>query len=364
MRVLHVINSLVAGGAERLLSDLLPAIAGLGFDISLVVLDAKNDAFSTRLRDAGIPVVWSNPRSGSIYSPLRIPELARIVQAAAPDIVHAHLAPSFHWAAWADRGPVLLATEHATHNRRMNLPLVRGLERAVYRRYDRVVCVSPDTADALSRWLGLPSDHFPVIPNGIPLDRFSGQHRPASDVVAWLRGRRGIAMTARLIPAKGHSVALSALALLPASWCMVFAGDGPERHALELLALRLGVRDRCLFLGARMDIPDVLASCSVYLQSSFAEGFGIAALEAMAAGLPVVTSDAPGLADLVRDAGVLFAPGDELGCSRAILRAWDDAKACVARGSERAAHYSIERCAASYAGLYAERAAAQRMAIQ
>lgn len=360
MKVLHVINSLVAGGAERLLSDLLPAIARLGFDVSLVVLDARNDVFSDQLRDAGIAVSFVNTRGGSIYSPLRIPELAQAIQQRQPAIIHTHLAPSFHWAAWTGRGPVLMATEHATHNRRMNMPLVRGVERFVYKRYDRVVCVSPDTAAALSRWLGLPLDHFPVIPNGIPLARFAVHHEPAADVTQWLRGRHAIGMTARLIQAKGHDVALEALALLPAPWCMVFAGDGPERQALELLARRLGVEDRCLFLGARMDIPAILAACAVYLQSSYAEGFGIAALEAMAAGLPVVASDAPGLAELVRDAGVLFAPGDAHGCYRAILLAWDDARSCAARGFARAAQYSIERCAGSYAQLYTDRAAAGR----
>jgi glycosyltransferase involved in cell wall biosynthesis len=364
LKVLHVINSLVAGGAERLLSDLLPSIARLGFDVGLVVLDARNDVFSDQLREAGIAVSFVNTRGGSIYSPLRIPELALAIQQRQPDIIHTHLAPGFHWAAWTGRGSVLMATEHATHNRRMGLPLVRGFERFVYKRYDRVVCVSPDTAAALSGWLGLPLDHFPVIPNGIPLARFAVHHEAAIDVTQWLRGRRAIGMTARLIQAKGHDIALAALALLPASWCMVFAGDGPERQALELLARKLGVEDRCLFLGARMDIPAILAACAVYLQSSYAEGFGIAALEAMAAGLPVVASEAPGLAELVRDAGVLFASGDAQGCCRAILKASGDAGLYVAKGLTRAAQYSIERCADSYARLYIDRAAAGQTGIR
>lgn len=162
-------------------------------------------------------------------------------------------------------------------------------------------------------------------------------------------------MTARLVPAKGHEVALGALTRLPEELCMVFIGDGPERPRLEELARKLGVAPRCRFLGSRTDVPAILDACDMYLQTSHAEGFGIAALEAMAAGLPVVASESPGLGDLVRGAGVLFPAGDAETCADVIKRVISD-DAGMARmkglGRARAREYSIERCAERYGALY------------
>jgi len=215
--------------------------------------------------------------------------------------------------------------------------------------------VSPDTAKAIASWVALPPERFPVIANGIPLERFATGIAAAADVESWLAGRFGIAMTARLVRPKAHEVALSALAMLPERYCMVFAGEGTERERLEALALYLGVGDRCRFLGSRQDIGAILAACRLYVQTSLVEGFGIASLEAMACGLPVVASDAPGLGDLVRGAGLLFPPGDGEACARAIERIAADpglASSLVSAGFDRANANSIGRCADAYAGLY------------
>ena len=162
-------------------------------------------------------------------------------------------------------------------------------------------------------------------------------------------------MTARLVPAKGHEVAIGALTRLPEELCMVFIGDGPERPRLEELARRLGVASRCIFLGSRNDVPAILDACEMYLQTSYAEGFGIAALEAMAAGLPVAASEAPGLGDLVRGAGLLFVAGDAEACADAVMRTVSDdvvMKRMKDTGRARAKEYSIEACAERYGALY------------
>jgi glycosyltransferase involved in cell wall biosynthesis len=355
LKVLHVINSLAAGGAERLVADLLPQLRASGVDAELLVLDAGGDAFSGGLAQAGVPVAFARPRGSSPYSPLRLRDISRKVREREPDLVHAHLAPTFHWCALSVRDLPLVATEHATINRRMGIPALRSFERFCYERYASIACVSGDTARALVGWTGLATERFPVIPNGIPLERFSRVGRPAADVAAFLSGRRGIAMTARLVPAKGHEVAIGALARLPEDLCMVFVGEGPERPSLEDLARRLGVSARCLFLGSRADVPAILEACDLYLQTSYAEGFGIAALEAMAAGLPVVASDSPGLGGLVRGAGALFPTGDAEACAAAIgnlLSNGTEMAKLRDLGLYRAGEFSIERCAERYTALY------------
>ena len=345
------------GGAEKLISDLLPSIRTQGIDCSVLALDGGGDAFSGALREGGVPVRFARADGASPYSPARIADIRAVLRDERPNIVHAHLGPSFHWCALAVSGrdgPRLVATEHASANRRMSMPFMRGIERRLYGRYDRIICVSEDAAASLRTWLGVEDGKLPVVPNGIVVRRYS-EATAAPDVVAALRGRKGIAMVARFIPLKDHRSALESLRLLPDDYALVMAGDGDERAAIEARAMELGIAERCLFLGARADVPGILAACSCYLQSSKIEGFGIAALEAMAAGLPVAANDAPGLSGLVQGAGIVYAFSDPSACASAIRSLHEDAELrerCIQAGRARAAGHSIVKTAAAYARLY------------
>ncbi len=101
---------------------------------------------------------------------------------------------------------------------------------------------------------------------------------------------------------------------------LLLVGDGVKRPDLERLAAELKIVERVRFLGNRSDVPDILAAADIYIQPSRWDGFGIAALEAMAAGLPVVVSNVPGLRDVVGDAGLLFEAGSVSELTRSALR--------------------------------------------
>lgn len=374
--VLHVINSLALGGAERLLSDLLPLVQRRGVKNSVLALTKEGDAFSSILEAAGIDVIFADAADGFsdrvktssaatrqvdskkwIFSPFRIIDIAKTIKRMNPDIVQSHLAPSFHWCAFASffrRGPIYITTEHASENHRMSKPFLRGFEKICYSRYKTIVCVSGSVARAMGEWLDLPAAKLPVISNGIQAARFTEKREPALDVVAALAGRTGIAMTARLVPAKDHATALRAMVLLPERYVLVLLGDGPEKPTMETLARDLGIERRCLFLGSRTDVPEVLAACGLYLQSSVKEGFGIAVLEAMASGLPVVATDVAGLSELVRGAGALVPPGDFEAMAPAVLEFENESvkKAVKHAAIERVARYSIEQSADAYVALY------------
>lgn len=364
MKVLHVINSLAPGGAERLVADLLPRLIDLGIDVKLYVLDSRNDAFSEKIQSRGIGVTFAHKDGASIYSPCRLHELRRYVAKEKPDILHSHLGPSFHWcaltvpAAGSNRQrPKLVTTEHAVHNRRMRIPFLRGFERYCYNRHDRIVCVSVKVAEALNEWLGIPPENFPVILNGIELNNFGSGNVPDAQLLAWAKGRKVIAMTARFIPAKDHATALAALNLLPEDYAAVFIGDGSERSAVEEQASALGIANRCLFVGSRNDVQNLLAASDFYMQTSITEGFGLGCLEAMASGLPVVASSVGGLKSLVEGAGLLFPSGDFKACAAALLELADNSEIrgkVLAAQAARALRYSIGASANEYTELYNE----------
>ena len=154
-----------------------------------------------------------------------------------------------------------------------------------------------------------------VVPNGIPVEDF--ETAQAAELGLTRTTRRDWCLSAALKQQKDHRTILRALQNL-SGVRLLLVGDGPLRGELEELARSLGVSSRVSFLGRRTDVANVLKASDIYVHSTNSDGFGIAACEAMAAGLPVIASDVPGLADVVRGAGVLFPVGDHAALAREI----------------------------------------------
>jgi len=108
---------------------------------------------------------------------------------------------------------------------------------------------------------------------------------------------------------KRHDVTLRALAAIPEATLRII-GDGPSRPELERFAAELGVARRVQFLGLRTDVDALLRESDVFVHSPDHESFGMAPLEAMSIGLPVICSDVPGLREVVGDAALRFQAGD------------------------------------------------------
>ena len=143
-----------------------------------------------------------------------------------------------------------------------------------------------------------------VIPSAVDLDRF----RPGLDASRLrtslrLEGKRVLVFTGRLVPHKGVDVILEALAQLPADVVLVVVGAGPRLPSLIGLARRLGVDERVRFCPAVSDeeLPVFLALGDVFVfpSQNRLEGFGLVVAEAMAAGLPVVVADMPGVREVI-----------------------------------------------------------------
>jgi glycosyltransferase involved in cell wall biosynthesis len=171
-----------------------------------------------------------------------------------------------------------------------------------------------------------------------------------------------VLVAANLVRRKGVDVLLDAVAALArrAPCVLWIAGDGPERAALEAAAARLGVADRVRFLGRRSDVPDLLEACDVFALPSRNEGLGVAALEAMARGRPVVASAVGGLGEAVvaNVTGILVPPGDAPALATALERLIADpalARRLGAAGAKRVAeHFRAEQMVAAYEALYRE----------
>ncbi len=173
------------------------------------------------------------------------------------------------------------------------------LRELLYRRADVVTANTEGVRKSLQVWPNL--QRLELLPNPLP-----GQVE-LSDVSAEVKLSRpeGFVTVARLVPQKGIDVLISAIALLSGSaseWPVVLVGDGPERQALEKQAAVEGVQDHVHFEGFRSDPEVLLAAASVFVLPSRFEGMPNALLEAMAAGLAVIVTDAsPGPLEVVED---------------------------------------------------------------
>lgn len=199
---------------------------------------------------------------------------------------------------------------------------------------DAVVAISEPVREHLVNDFKVSKQKVSLIPNGIDLDRISGL--PSGAEKDNLRRRYGlgadsqvIGIIGRLSPVKGHRYLLLALAEListkPKIHCLI-VGDGDLRAKLIKLAKTLNIVDHISFLEATPKTQLPLAVMGCFVLPSLQEGLGLAILEAMAMGLPVVASDVGGIYTLIKDGqnGFLVPPADPSALAKAIGKLLDD----------------------------------------
>jgi glycosyltransferase involved in cell wall biosynthesis len=353
------------GGAERLLVDLVPRLRVKGIDASVVALqDVPAEPFlAERLRNGagnlpGSPLHVPS-KAMHLHSPMQVLHLRRALRGA--DLIHTHLFQAQLWTAVAVRSlprqerPILITTEHNTNNRRRGRAMLRAVDAAMYSLYACIIAVSEGTAQSIKKWLPATGNRLLTIPNGVDVSAITGQAAADRQKLFGVGPEVTlIACTGRFEPQKDQATLIRALHLVPHVHA-VFLGDGPMRPEAERLAASLGVADRAHFLGIRADVAAVLKACDLYCQPSRWEGFGIAVVEALAAGLPTLVSDVPGVTEIVGDVGSSFKPQDPAALAAALTALLDDRTELAAlarRAPQRAQQYDTERCVEAHVALY------------
>jgi glycosyltransferase involved in cell wall biosynthesis len=304
MKVLHVITGLDAGGAETQLAMLLRHTR---HECDVVTL-YNPGPIADQIRAGGTTVRDIGMRNNRDLRAL--PRLRSLIAGGRYDAVHAHLYRSQVYgrpAARLARTPVVVTTEHSigeTHIERRRMSTgVRGLYLASELFSDRTIAVSDVVRDRLVRW-GVPARKITVIPNG--LDTAELAFDPAARARA--RAQFGIAPDTFVIGTLGRldankriDMIIEAMAPLLGDQAggygtvLLIVGRGEEMDALKTAAAKAGVADRVIFAGFQADTAAMLSALDLYVMASVQETFGLAALEAMACGLPVLYTTCPAL---------------------------------------------------------------------
>lgn len=321
-------DSRVLGGAENAMFMLLESVDRGEWRPTLLLDDAPGvEPLAERAAALGVPVRRVAPLPLGLTGARRVPALARLLRRERPAVFHAHMSSpvACKWALAAAvlaRVPAVLGTvqvgeyEPPDHSAYWQL-------RALARGVGRYLAVSRAIAGELVERLDWPAEKIEVVYNAVDAERAAVAAPPGlREELGGGEGRPLVLTPARLHAQKGHATLLEAAAQVPDA-VFVLAGDGPEREPLEALAQRLGVADRVRFLGRREDVPELLAACDLFALPSLYEGSSLAVLEAMAAGIPIVSSAIGGTDELMEDgrSGLLVPPGDAEALAAALRRA-------------------------------------------
>jgi len=347
MRLLHVIQELRTGGAERVVVSLSHGARASGHDVAVASAPGR------LLRELDVehfqlPMLerrpWRVPLAGF--------ELRRALRAWRPDLVHCHnpgMAAVTSLATLRGRRPQALVSVHG-------VPEADWPAAARVLRFARlpVVACGPGVGTALAEH---GAHVLATIPNGV------SPAPPAADRATLERewnlppGRSLVMSVGRLVPAKNHALAIRALAEVPDA-VLAIVGEGPLRAELETEAQKQGVTDRVVFTGLREDARSPLGAADVVVACSRAEGLPMAVLEALAAGRALVATNVRGLRELLshgRDA--LLVPEDDApALAAAVRRVLEDRTLGQKLGSnarQLAARYTEEAMVAQYLALYA-----------
>ena len=355
MKILHIITSLRTGGAERLVAELARRHHANGDEVEVLLFDGTRTPLFEELEKGGIPVHALGEGFAAMSNPRLLPALKRFLRKHPFDIVHTHNTSCQLLAAMVP-GITCVTTEHNASNRRRNWRWFRPIDRWMYGRYGRIVCVGEETRKTLSNWLKRPEldKKMSVIPNGIDLQRITSA-TPADDL-AQQEGFK-ILMVSAFRPEKDQQTLIRAFERLPEEYQLFLAGgaETPENQRIMDECKVLAKGQRVHFLGVRSDVPNLLAAADAVVLSSKHEGMSLSVLEGMASGKPMIASDVEGMRDLVGGAGLLFPQGDADALAALIREVCENpekAREIGRKCRERAMQYDIAETAKSYHALY------------
>lgn len=241
----------------------------------------------------------------------------------------------------------------------------KALNFLVFKKLERIVSVShTGVDDILALNIGLDRNKVIGIPNGLDCGPFLSEAvLERSQLFPGFSERDFVfAMVGRLAPVKNHLSVLRAMAGLAEDFPrakLAIVGQGPLETQLKDAVQSLGLEERVTFMGFRQDVPEILKNVDSYLMPSFREGFGLALAEAMVSGVPVITSRAGGMLELVpsEDYGFLVEPSsiDSIGSAmRRMLQNHPGKSRRIAENAKQRIleYFTAERMADEYEHLY------------
>lgn len=356
---------MVVGGAERLVVHLVEHLPRERFAPVCVCLEsALGTHYEAQVRAAGVPLYFLGKGASASGGVLR--QMSALFRQYRPAVVHTHII-GLNYAyplMLRYRTPAGVHTVHSLAPREKGVRVGAWVRTLAFRyRVGGVVpvAVADEVRTSIQQVYGYPDP--PLIPNGIPTDAYA----PDAGIRTQWRAAHGIEPDAivlthigRFAPPKNHALLIEAFARVRSDGplYLLLVGGGDLESAVREQVAGLGLGARVRFLGVRSDVADILRASDVFVLSSRVEGNPMSVMEAMAAGLPVVSTAVGGVPELVRDGETgLLVPSEDVGALAGALQALVDdgvrRRALGAAARQHAvAHFDIRHTVQGYARLY------------
>lgn len=340
VKILRVISRLNVGGPAIHVVNLAAGLDPARFD-QLLVVGSESPAEASMLDYAlfhGVrPHVISEMVTTFSFTPRDAKALVKLYSLICrerPDIVHTHTSKAGFLGRLAARLAGVSIIIHTYHGHPLHSYygpvknwLLRRMERLLGCFTDRLVTVSEQVKSELVGYGVAKTEKITVIPLGFDLEPFLNSPKRRGEFRREMKLSQEIKLVGivgRIVPIKNHSLFLESAARISAhepAARFIIVGDGVLRPDLERQARDLGIADRVLFTGWRRDLPRIYADLDILVVSSNNEGTPVSAIEAMAAGCPVVATRVGGLPDLITDerTGRLVSPRDPKALASVIL---------------------------------------------
>jgi len=293
MNIIHVTTAPTGGGAELLVRELNKRL--VDYNIKSEAIYFTNPQKVSLLSNESC-LDLDSPRSFRAISQFR-KIIKNKLKKGTDLIIHCHLIWPLYYIPIAVAGLncKLIYTEHSTHNKRRQYLFFKPVEKFIYKRYESVICISNGTKNALNNWLDSSlADRLEVIYNG------ARHFNKKLNVNIRYDNKISIISVGSLSKHKGFEYGIKAVAHLKSDiHKYLIIGEGPERSKLEELIKNNDLVNTVSLLGWVDDIEPYLHKSDLSLIPSLWEGFGLVAVEAFSAGLPVVASDVPGLNEVL-----------------------------------------------------------------
>jgi glycosyltransferase involved in cell wall biosynthesis len=301
IRVMQVTWGLVAGGAEMYAFTVAANLDAQKYSAMLCAID-KGGALEPEIKRQGIPYFVMNRRQGIDWKLMW--RLYRLFKENRVRVIHTHHFNQLFYSVLGAKlmGAKIIHMEHSVEflkRKRLAMAL-----KFLSRFCDKVIAIGNDGANALKELAGIPEDKLEIIRAGVDPANYAESKIAARQALELNQEEKIAVIVARLFPEKNHKLLLEAFADVVRrveKSRLIIVGDGVEEAAIQEEISRLNLQGQVTMMGMRRDVARILAAADLFVLSSDREGLPIAALEAMAAAKPVVTTAVGDLPMVVQD---------------------------------------------------------------
>ena len=311
IKILYLTTSSKIGGVEQVILGLVKDINRDLFNIEVCTLSPKgllHDELDTlKIKNYSLGIVKNNWVSIAkafyrLYILLR-KEKYQIVNSW---LFHASVMSTFI-SKFEKKACLVESRQYADYMYKYNFKLKQFLDKISSQRADHIIACSDAAKEILVNYEKADPRKVTVVYNGTSINRFRFQNLKQREQIRenlQIKDKIVLSYTAHFRQEKGHRYLLRAISKIKTQYpniVLLLIGDGVLRNELEVLTKQFNIEDNVRFLGYRTDIPDLLSATDIYVHPTTNEGFGIAIIEAMAVGVPVIATNVGGIPEIITD---------------------------------------------------------------